>query len=182
MAVGESSLGGVYETKLAMANRRLVEPHADPTASPKPKTKEISRLLHLDSDIQIPPSLALSASEKEMIVFSEMVSEALKETRSVILEPEKFQQAAENINRIENECDERQRDITVYLTRTQRGTLTNQESIQSQSLIRVADEMSFLMCRWICCCGCCCCGDVCARFFVGSCVLAKTRESSAATS
>ena len=109
--------------------------------TPRPKTKEISRLLHLDSDIQIPPSLALAASEKEMIVFSEMVSEALKETQSVILEPEKSQQAAENINRIENECDELQRDITVYLTRTQRGTLTNQESIQSQSLIRVADEM-----------------------------------------
>ena len=109
--------------------------------TPRPKTKETSRLLHLDSDIQIPPALALAASEKEMIVFSEMVSEALKETQSVILEPEKSQQAAENINRIEDECDDRQRDITVYLTRTQQGTLTNKESIQSQSLIRVADEM-----------------------------------------
>jgi len=109
--------------------------------TPKPKTKEVSRLLHLNSDIQIPPSIALAASEKEMIVFSEMVSEALKETQSVILESEKFQQAAENINRIEDECDDRQRDITVYLTRTQQGTLTNKESIQSQSLIRVADEM-----------------------------------------
>jgi phosphate:Na+ symporter len=109
--------------------------------TPKPKTKEVSRLLHLNSDIQIPPSLALAASEKEMIVFSEMVSEALKETQSVILESEKSQQAAENINRIEDECDDRQRDITVYLTRTQQGTLTNKESIQSQSLIRVADEM-----------------------------------------
>ena len=109
--------------------------------TPRPKTKETSRLLHLDSDIQIPPALALAASEKEMIIFSEMVSEALKETQSVILEPEKSQKAAENINRIENECDERQRDITVYLTRTQQGALTNRESIQSQSLIRVADEM-----------------------------------------
>ena len=109
--------------------------------TPRPKTKEISRLLHLDSDIQIPPSLALAASEKEMITFSEMVSDALKTTQSVILEPEISQQAAENINRIESECDERQRDITVYLTRTQQGTLTNQESTQCQALIRVADEM-----------------------------------------
>ena len=109
--------------------------------TPRPKTKEVSRLLHLNSDIQIPPSMALAASEKEMIVFSEMVSEALKETQTVILEPEKSQQAAENINRIEDESDDRQRDITVYLTRTQQGTLTNKESIQSQSLIRVADEM-----------------------------------------
>ena len=109
--------------------------------TPRPKTKEISRLLHLDSDIQIPPSLALTAAEKEIIAFSEMVSEALKDIQSVILEPENSQQAAENINRIENECDDRQRDITVYLTRTQQGTLTTKESIQSQSLIRVADEM-----------------------------------------
>ncbi len=109
--------------------------------TPRPKAKEISRLLHLDSDIQIPPSLALAASEKEMITFSEMVSNALKTTQSVILEPEISQQAAENINRIESECDERQRDLTVYLTRTQQGTLTNQESTQCQALIRVADEM-----------------------------------------
>lgn len=109
--------------------------------TPRPKTKETSRLRHLDSDIQVPPSLALVASEKEMIVFSEMVSEALKETQRVILEPEKYLQAAENINRIEKESDELQRDITVYLARIQQGTLTNQESTQSQSLIRVADEL-----------------------------------------
>jgi len=109
--------------------------------TPRPKTKETSRLQHLDTDIQIPPSLALAASEKETIIFSEMVTEALKETQRVILEPEISLQTAENINHIENECDDRQRDITVYLTRTQQGTLTNQESIQSQALIRVADEL-----------------------------------------
>jgi phosphate:Na+ symporter len=109
--------------------------------TPRSKIKETSRLRHLDTDIQIPPSLALAASEKETIVFSEMVTEALKETQRVILEPEISLPVAENINHIEHECDDLQRDITVYLTRTQQGTLTNQESIQSQALIRVADEL-----------------------------------------
>ena len=109
--------------------------------TPRPQTKETTRLLHLDSDISIPPSMALAASEKEMIIFSEMVSEALRDTQRVILEPEKSEQAADNISRIEDECDDMQRDLTVYLTRTQQGTLTNRESIQSQALIRVADEL-----------------------------------------
>lgn len=109
--------------------------------TPKPKTKEISRLRHLDSDIQMPPSVALAASEKEMIVFSEMVSEALQETQRVILEPRNSLQAAENVNRIENDSDELQRDITVYLARIQQGTLTHQQITQIQSLIRAADEL-----------------------------------------
>jgi len=108
--------------------------------TPKPTTKESSRLRHLDLDIHIPPSLALAASEKEMIVFSDTVSEALGETKKLILAAGGYGEVAERINLIEKESDELQRDITVYLCRTQQGTLTYKESTQSQALIRVADE------------------------------------------
>jgi phosphate:Na+ symporter len=108
--------------------------------TPSPTASEVSRLRHLDPDIQIPPSLALAASEKEMTAFSDMVAEALRETQKLVLDPGRGIETADRINLIEKQCDDRQRNITVYLCRTQQGSLTYRESTQSQALIRVADE------------------------------------------
>jgi len=109
--------------------------------TPQKTVIEASNLRYLSSDVELSPSLALVAAEKELGVFSNLVVRTLRRTQEYLLSDEPEEKIAQRINQFEDKADIIQRDITVYLCRTQQSILSYEESSHLHSLIRVADEL-----------------------------------------
>jgi phosphate:Na+ symporter len=87
------------------------------------------------------PATAIIMAEIEIKKFKDVVSRMHNLTRDYLTIKEKDPLVYEKIKNYENITDNMQKEITIFLGKVMERALTQKQSIQTRSLIRMADEL-----------------------------------------
>jgi phosphate:Na+ symporter len=109
---------------------------------PASKKKEIPHLEFLPATTELlAPTIALSAAEKEMLQLARRTDKILKRTKEYLELEAPPVKLRRQIQKDEDITDSIQKEITVFLCRTQEVKLSAEESRFAYALIRAADEL-----------------------------------------
>ncbi|MFZ4713500.1 MAG: Na/Pi cotransporter family protein [Bacteriovoracaceae bacterium] len=104
-------------------------------------SKETPQLVLLGNSGDMMPATAIIMAEIEIKKFKDMVTRLHKMTREYLILEEKKQSSYDKIKHYENITDNMQKEITLFLGKVMERALTQKQSIQTRSIIRMADEL-----------------------------------------
>jgi phosphate:Na+ symporter len=102
---------------------------------------ETPYLVLLGNSVDVMPATAIIMAEIEIKKFKDIVSRMHILTREYLTIKEKDQLIYDKIKNYENITDNMQKEITLFLGKVMERALTQKQSIQTRSLIRIADEL-----------------------------------------
>ncbi len=108
---------------------------------PNLEEKEAHHLVLLGGAQDVMPATAIIMAEIEIKKFHDVVTRQHKLTRDYLVLEEKNQSTYDKIKHYENITDNMQKEITLFLGKVMERALTQKQSTQTRSLIRMADEM-----------------------------------------
>jgi phosphate:Na+ symporter len=102
---------------------------------------ETPHLVLLGNSVDVMPATAIIMAEIEIKKFKDIISRMHILTREYLTMKEKDQLIYDKIKNYENITDNMQKEITLFLGKVMERALTQKQSIQTRSLIRIADEL-----------------------------------------
>jgi len=103
--------------------------------------KDEKHLTFVDDRLLGTPSLAVEQARQEVLTMSNMVREMLEKGINLFLLEKGRTTAAREIFAMENQVDNFQRDLTVFLSKLLQASLTSEEGQETRALVRITDEI-----------------------------------------
>ncbi len=107
---------------------------------PDSRVKEKKTLEMFGATSKISPVLAIEQAMGELQKMSDLVQQAMEDTLNYLKADSELKHLAERVKRYEEITDRQQMEVTVFLGRVMEVPLTESESEQVKSILRMADE------------------------------------------
>jgi phosphate:Na+ symporter len=108
--------------------------------TPDKKIKEVPHLILLGNPSDILPVTAIIQAHQEIKKFKDVLERMAQKTRTYISDPNADSKLLAKINEYEQITDNIQKEITVFLCLVMERPLSHQQSLETQALVRIADE------------------------------------------
>lgn len=109
--------------------------------TPEGKLKEKPHLVHLGNPQDILPATAIVQAHQEIKKFKDILDRMYKLTKEYVASSDPSSKILEKIRSYEHITDNIQKEVTVFLCYVMEKRLTHPQSVETQALIRIADEL-----------------------------------------